>query len=109
MDQDNLHQVEQILDHTFANGALLTRAFTHSSAVDNRLDSNERLEFLGDAVLSLVITEKLYRDYSQLSEGEMTKLGLPPRRVRREAYGEVREVAAYPDSVSYTHLTLPTN
>jgi ribonuclease-3 len=74
MDQDSLHQVEQILDHTFANGALLTRAFTHSSAVDNRLDSNERLEFLGDAVLGVVICQALFEKFREYPEGELTKM-----------------------------------
>jgi len=74
MDQDNLHQVEQILDHTFANGVLLTRAFTHSSAVDNRLDSNERLEFLGDAVLGVVICQALFEKFREYPEGELTKM-----------------------------------
>ncbi|MBN2131320.1 MAG: ribonuclease III [Sedimentisphaerales bacterium] len=74
MDQDSLHQIEQILDHAFADGALLTRAFTHSSAVDNRLDSNERLEFLGDAVLSVVICQALFEKFRDYPEGELTKM-----------------------------------
>jgi len=43
MDQDTLHQIEQILEHEFTDTSLLVKAFTHSSSVDNRLDSNERL------------------------------------------------------------------
>jgi ribonuclease-3 len=74
MDNDVLQQIEQILGHEFANGALLTRAFTHSSAVDNRLDSNERLEFLGDAILSTVICETLFDTYREYAEGELTKM-----------------------------------
>lgn len=74
MDKDALEQIEQILGHTFANGALLTRAFTHSSAVDNRLDSNERLEFLGDAILSTVICETLFELFRDYAEGELTKM-----------------------------------
>jgi len=74
MDQDSLHQIEQILGHTFANGVLLTRAFTHSSAVDNRLESNERLEFLGDAVLSVVICQALFEKFRDYPEGELTKM-----------------------------------
>ncbi len=74
MNDDTLHQIEQILGHPFANGALLKRAFTHSSAVDNRLDSNERLEFLGDAILSTVICETLFDMFRDYAEGELTKM-----------------------------------
>lgn len=74
MDKDILHQIEQILGHEFTNTALVKRAFTHSSAVDNRLDSNERLEFLGDAILSTVICETLFEMFRDYAEGELTKM-----------------------------------
>ena len=53
---------------------LLLKAFTHSSSVDNRLDSNERLEFLGDAILSMVICQKLFEKFEAYPEGELTKM-----------------------------------
>lgn len=74
MDKDILHQIEQILGHEFSNSALVKRAFMHSSAVDNRLDSNERLEFLGDAILSTVICETLFDMFRDYAEGELTKM-----------------------------------
>lgn len=74
MDIDVLHQIEQILGHTFVDEALIAKAFTHSSAVDNRLDSNERLEFLGDAILSIVICQTLFEQFQEYPEGELTKL-----------------------------------
>jgi ribonuclease-3 len=74
MDTDSLHEVEQILGHRFTDAALLTKAFTHSSAVDNRFDSNERLEFLGDAVLSTVICQRLFEQFAEYAEGELTKM-----------------------------------
>ena len=74
MEIDSLHEVEQLLGHRFTDSALLTKAFTHSSAVDNRLDSNERLEFLGDAVLSTVICQRLFEEFEKYPEGELTKL-----------------------------------
>jgi len=74
MDKDVLHQIEQILGYEFSNEALIQRAFMHSSAVDSRLDSNERLEFLGDAILSTVICETLFDKYSRYAEGELTKM-----------------------------------
>ncbi len=74
MDEDALHQIEQILGHRFSNRALLAKAFTHSSAVDNRLESNERLEFLGDAILSTVICQRLFEMFRDYAEGELTKM-----------------------------------
>ena len=74
MDREILQQIEQILGHEFSNGALVKRAFTHSSAVDNRLDSNERLEFLGDAILSTIICETLFDMFRNYAEGELTKM-----------------------------------
>jgi len=74
MDKDILQQIEQILGHEFSSTALVKRAFMHSSAVDNRLDSNERLEFLGDAILSTVICETLFEMFRDYAEGELTKM-----------------------------------
>lgn len=63
---------------TFKDISLLEQAFTHSSYVNEHrhleLTDNERLEFLGDAVLELVVSEYLYNNFSNLSEGKLTKL-----------------------------------
>jgi len=74
MDNVTLQQIEQIIGYKFSNSNLLAKAFTHSSAVDNRLLSNERLEFLGDAILSTVICQTLFERFSGHLEGELTKL-----------------------------------
>lgn len=68
--------LEQQLGHTFANPALLRLALTHRSvsADDPTREDNERLEFLGDAVLELVVTDLLYGGYPHLAEGEMAKV-----------------------------------
>lgn len=66
--------VESILGHTFSNGALLAQALTHSSMTEAEGEHNERLEFLGDAVLGLIVCDLLYRSYPHLREGEMTKI-----------------------------------
>src|SRR5690606_29455831 len=62
----------------FANERLLIQAFTHSSYVNEHrtelYEDNERLEFLGDAVLELAVSQFLYRNYPKKSEGELTKL-----------------------------------
>lgn len=67
-------KAEKILDHTFAKPELLKEALTHASIADSRLKSNERMEFLGDAVLDLVICEALYIRFPQYLEGDLTKL-----------------------------------
>lgn len=63
---------------TFHDPSLLQQALYHRSylneAGDQEIESNERLEFLGDAVLGLIISDKLYRDYSNLSEGHLSQL-----------------------------------
>jgi len=60
MKEESLREIEQIIGYRFSNLNLLIKAFTHSSASDNRLFSNERLEFLGDAILGTVICQRLF-------------------------------------------------
>jgi ribonuclease-3 len=74
MDKDILQQIEQVLGHTFNDVDVAAKAFTHSSAVDNRLESNERLEFLGDAILAIVICQTLFEKFRDYPEGELTKM-----------------------------------
>lgn len=74
MKQDARQTIERALGHTFADPALLERALTHASLADQRSLSNERMEFLGDAVLGLVVCERLYQRYPDMLEGEMTKI-----------------------------------
>jgi ribonuclease-3 len=74
MDQETLQQVEQIIDYRFSDSSLLARALTHSSTVSDRLLSNERLEFLGDAILALVICQVLFERFTGHLEGDLTKM-----------------------------------
>jgi ribonuclease-3 len=67
-------RAETILGHTFNNPDLLKEALTHASIATNRLSSNERMEFLGDAVLDLVVCEALYKKFPQHLEGDLTKI-----------------------------------
>lgn len=73
----NLKKLERNLGIKFANPSLLNRALTHTSyaksADKKTLPHNERLEFLGDAVLNLVAAEYLFRQYLYLSEGDLSK------------------------------------
>ncbi len=67
---------EKKLGLKFKNKDLLTQAFAHRSYLNENpsfhLEHNERLEFLGDAVLELVVTDHLYRDYPEKTEGDLT-------------------------------------
>ncbi len=74
----DLAALQQILGVSFKDLSLLEQALVHSSYLNENpgfaLASNERLEFLGDAVLDLVIAEKLYQDFPHAAEGELTRL-----------------------------------
>ena len=69
--------IESRIGYKFADTALLTTAFTHVSALKpatrHRADSYQRLEFLGDHVLGLVVSDMLYRAYPRADEGELSK------------------------------------
>jgi ribonuclease-3 len=67
-------RAEKVLQYTFSNADLLLESLTHASIANNRLNSYERMEFLGDAVLDLIICEALYRKFPQFLEGDLTKV-----------------------------------
>jgi len=69
-----LTRCETLLGYKFRNRKLLEAALTHASGANTRLESNERLEFLGDAVLAAVVCDELYRRYPDALEGELTKI-----------------------------------
>ena len=70
-----LEEFEEKIGYTFKNIKILKNAFTHTSyANENKMQSNEKLEFLGDAILEFTVSEYLYKNYSHLKEGEMTKV-----------------------------------
>ncbi|MHC4218217.1 MAG: ribonuclease III [Planctomycetota bacterium] len=74
MDPKEIRTAERLLGHRFADRDLLVLALTHASVADSRLESNERLEFLGDAVLGILVCDYLYTHYEDLLEGELTKI-----------------------------------
>ncbi len=72
-----MREFEKKIGYTFENPLLLETAFTHSSYVNegkHERENNERLEFLGDSVLSVLVAEHLYRSFPKKTEGELTKL-----------------------------------
>ncbi len=78
MPLERIHLLEERIGYTFSNPALLRTALTHSSYANEQRESkavsNERLEFLGDSVLSLIVCDFLYRSYPNLPEGRLTVL-----------------------------------
>ncbi|HVT79425.1 MAG TPA: ribonuclease III [Phycisphaerae bacterium] len=67
-------QCETMLEYRFRDHELLKEALTHASIADDRRFSNERLEFLGDSVLGLVICHRLFEIFPEYLEGDLTKL-----------------------------------
>lgn len=74
--KNKIKKIQEIIGYEFKNKELLVNALTHSSFVNEKshIKNNERLEFLGDAVLELIISDYLYNNHHHLSEGQMTKL-----------------------------------
>lgn len=87
----NIGSLQESLSVGFLNPSLLEQALIHSSYLNEYPDtvtaSNERLEFLGDAVLGFIVAEKLYQDYPGLAEGEMTRIRSV--LVRRETLAQI--------------------
>ncbi|MCC6683373.1 MAG: ribonuclease III [Phycisphaeraceae bacterium] len=69
-----IEKAQSVLDYQFRNPALLTEALTHASSAGDRRESNERMEFLGDAILGFVVCEHLCAQYPELLEGDLTKI-----------------------------------
>ena len=68
---DDLARLQAELGYTFKDADLLRHALVHSSAAHKRLKSNERMEFLGDRVLGLVVAELLLNTFPDEDEGEI--------------------------------------
>ncbi|MGO1469333.1 MAG: ribonuclease III [Tissierella sp.] len=75
---EDLKILENKLNYTFRNKSFLKNSLTHSSYANEKnlgiINSNERLEFLGDAILNLIVSQYLYKKYPNHSEGELTKI-----------------------------------
>lgn len=76
MGKFNVKEIEEVIGVTFNEPKLLKTALTHSSYANQHKDQeyNERFEFLGDAILQVCITEYLFLNYKEKSEGELTKI-----------------------------------
>jgi len=78
MENENTSALEEVIGYHFRNESLLISALTHPSYMNerkiNKWDHYQRLEYLGDAVLELVMSEYLYKEHPELPEGELSKL-----------------------------------
>lgn len=73
-EQQTLQAVQEAIGYRFSDPSLLLTALTHASSTDSRVNSNERLEFLGDAILGVVVCTKLFESFPEYLEGELTKI-----------------------------------
>ncbi|XAL99470.1 ribonuclease III [Phycisphaeraceae bacterium D3-23] len=69
-----IEQAAEVLGYRFKDPSLLEEALTHASSAGSRRDSNERMEFFGDAILGSVVCEYLYHTFPDLMEGDLTKI-----------------------------------
>ena len=71
----DLEKLEKSIGYTFKNKELLKKALTHTSyAYEKNIESNEKLEFLGDSILEFISSKYIFANYKNLREGEMTKV-----------------------------------
>lgn len=82
-------QAFSLLGYAFKDTRYLREAMTHASIAGNRLESNERMEFLGDAILGYVVCEYLFLHFPELLEGELTKI--KSAVVSRKSCAEISE------------------
>ena len=75
MKKFGITKLEKELEYTFKDKNLLKKALTHTSyAYENNIESNEKLEFLGDSILEFISSRFIFQNYPKLKEGEMTKV-----------------------------------
>lgn len=72
--EEMLDACERSIDYRFQDRLLLRNSLTHASGANHRLESNERLEFLGDAILGMLVCEMLFARFPQYTEGELTRI-----------------------------------
>jgi ribonuclease III len=69
-----LARCQEVIDYQFQDVTFLKEALTHASGANHRLSSNERLEFLGDAILGAIVCELLFRKFPEYLEGDLTRI-----------------------------------
>jgi ribonuclease III len=74
LSSEQIASCESRIGYTFRDKSILLAALTHASGALHRLKSNERLEFLGDAILGFIVCERLFQTYPEYLEGDLTKI-----------------------------------
>ena len=95
MDAETVQQIQAVLNYQFKDISFLKEALTHSSLADDRLNSNERFEFLGDSVLSLVTCKTLFDRFPEYLEGDLTKI--KSRLVSRKTCAKIANQLGLPN------------
>lgn len=91
-----LERCQKKIRYRFHDLELLKTALTHSSSASTPTDSNERMEFLGDAVLGYTICDRVYRQFPELREGDLTKIkSSVVSRTTCQEIGEMLELETY--------------
>jgi ribonuclease-3 len=111
-DVDPLETLQQRIDYRFKDANLLQSALTHASGAEHRLGSNERLEFLGDAILGAVVCEMLFHQYPGYLEGDLTRI--KSIVVSRQTCAKMSEVLGMQEFLILgkgmtTHPTVPSS
>src|SRR5437868_4216441 len=86
-----LDECQKAIGYQFRQPELLRAALTHASGADTRLASNERLEFLGDAVLGLVTCEQLFLRFPDYQEGDLTNFKAAQHPLAQREFGGMRQ------------------
>lgn len=86
---------QQVLGYEFRDPTYLREALTHASSANHRLASNERLEFLGDAILGAIVCELLFRKFPEYQEGELTRI--KSAVVSRRTCAKISETMGFDD------------
>lgn len=86
-DNQSLERCQELLGYRFKDESILIQALTHASSNSNGAPDNERMEFLGDAVVGIVVCDHLFRAYPQYHEGQLTRM--KSAIVSRSALGRV--------------------
>ena len=73
-DAQVLAECQEVIGYRFGDVSLLREALTHASGANHRLVSNERLEFLGDAILGAIVCDRLFRKFPDYLEGDLTRI-----------------------------------
>jgi len=73
-DAQVLAECQEVIGYRFGDVTLLREALTHASGANHRLVSNERLEFLGDAILGAIVCDRLFRKFPEYLEGDLTRI-----------------------------------